>query len=80
MLFGKTGNNPFCHHRALELLRRGKRERLERTRAADGVPFDFGRFEIIEEDWPADELEIARAISAGANGWLSPPEHEGNRT
>jgi hypothetical protein len=25
--FGRIGNNPYCHHRALELLREGKRER-----------------------------------------------------
>jgi len=26
-LFGRRGNNPFCHHRALDLLRSGRRER-----------------------------------------------------
>ena len=31
VLFGKPGNNPFCHHRALELLREGKRERIVRV-------------------------------------------------
>jgi radical SAM protein with 4Fe4S-binding SPASM domain len=56
VLLGKTGNNPFCHHRALELLRQGKRERLEKTQDAEGVPFDHGRFVIVEEPWPADEL------------------------
>jgi radical SAM protein with 4Fe4S-binding SPASM domain len=52
VLFGKPGNNPFCHHRVLELERRGKRERLVQVEAAPGRPFDNGRFEIIEEDIP----------------------------
>jgi radical SAM protein with 4Fe4S-binding SPASM domain len=52
VLFGRPGNNPFCHHRALELQREGRRERLLRTHPAEGVPFDHGRFEIIEEPWP----------------------------
>ncbi len=49
-LLGKPGNNPFCHHRALELQRVGKRERIERVEAAPGVPFDAGRFRLILED------------------------------
>jgi hypothetical protein len=57
VLLGRTGNNPYCHHRALELLRQGKRERIVRTRPAEGMPFDYGRFEIVEEPWPADATE-----------------------
>ncbi len=52
VLFGKRGNNPYCHHRALELQRAGKRERLVRARPAEGTPFDYGHFELIEEAWP----------------------------
>ncbi len=48
--FGKAGNNPFCHHRALEMQRAGKRERVHRVQAAPGQPFDFGLFEIVVED------------------------------
>lgn len=51
-LFGKPGNNPMCHHRALEHQRMGKRERLVQIEAAPGVPFDQGRFELIVEDLP----------------------------
>ena len=43
---------PFCYHRAHTLKRQGKRERLVRVQAPAGNPYDFGRFEIIEEDWP----------------------------
>jgi hypothetical protein len=50
VFFGKAGNNPYCHHRALEMQRRGKRERVQRTQSAPGTPFDHGVFEIIEED------------------------------
>jgi radical SAM protein with 4Fe4S-binding SPASM domain len=46
---GKAGNNPYCHHRALEMQRLGKRERLVLAEPAPGEPFDHGRFEIVEE-------------------------------
>jgi radical SAM protein with 4Fe4S-binding SPASM domain len=49
-LLGKPGNNPLCHHRALEMRRLGKRERLVQVDRAPGEPFDSGRFEIIVED------------------------------
>jgi radical SAM protein with 4Fe4S-binding SPASM domain len=51
-LLGKPGNNPMCHHRALELQRAGKRERVVQVELAPGVPFDQGRFELIVEDLP----------------------------
>jgi len=49
-LFGKPGNNPLCHHRALEMRRAGKRERLVQIEAPAGAPFDHGKFEIILEE------------------------------
>jgi radical SAM protein with 4Fe4S-binding SPASM domain len=48
-LFGRPGNNPYCHHRALEMKRDGKRERLVRVEEAPGLPFDHGRFELVVE-------------------------------
>ncbi len=48
--FGRPGNNPFCHHRALEMQSQGKRERVQRIAPAPGEPFDQGLFEIILED------------------------------
>jgi radical SAM protein with 4Fe4S-binding SPASM domain len=66
VLFGRRGNNPFCHHRALELLRMGKRERLVPVERAPGAPFDFGRFDLVVEEWPADDLARARAAHLGA--------------
>ncbi|MDQ3034983.1 MAG: radical SAM protein [Myxococcota bacterium] len=50
VLFGKPGNNPYCHHRALELQRAGKRERVVKVQDAPGKPFDHGRFELVLED------------------------------
>ncbi len=70
VLFGKPGDNPYCHHRALELLREGKRERLVQTAAAEGRPFDHGRFEIVIEPWPERELARARELAASGEGWL----------
>jgi radical SAM protein with 4Fe4S-binding SPASM domain len=49
-LFGKPGNNPLCHHRALEMRRQGKRERLVQVEAPPGAPFDHGKFEIVVEE------------------------------
>jgi radical SAM protein with 4Fe4S-binding SPASM domain len=69
-LLGKRGNNPFCHHRALDLLRRGRRERVVRVEAAGGTPFDYGRFEIVEEEWTALGLARAREVAAGTAEWL----------
>jgi Y-X(10)_GDL-associated radical SAM protein len=48
-LLGAAGNNPYCHHRALSLARRGRRERVVKAEDADPTSFAVGRFEIIEE-------------------------------
>jgi radical SAM protein with 4Fe4S-binding SPASM domain len=71
VLFGKIGNNPFCHHRALELLAEGKREVLVPVAPAQGNPFDYGLFDCIVEPWPAEELVAARLLVERGIGWLS---------
>lgn len=48
-LLGRPGNNPFCHHRAIEMDRKGLRERIEPAAAPQGVPFDNGLFRLIVE-------------------------------
>lgn len=63
VMFGRPGNNPYCHHRALELLREGKRERVILVEKAPGLPFDQGKYEIVLEDWPADELPKYQALA-----------------
>jgi radical SAM protein with 4Fe4S-binding SPASM domain len=69
-LFGRRGNNPFCHHRALELLWEGRRERVVLVDQGSGAPFEHGRFDLVEEDWPAADLARARAVAAGMERWL----------
>jgi radical SAM protein with 4Fe4S-binding SPASM domain len=49
--FGRRGNNPYCHHRALVQKERGVRERLFLKKRAPGAPFDYGEFEIVEEPY-----------------------------
>jgi radical SAM protein with 4Fe4S-binding SPASM domain len=54
---GRPGNNPYCHHRALEMERQGKRERIVRAREAPGQPFDHGAFEIVVESLAVEQGE-----------------------
>lgn len=49
---GEPGNNPYCHHRALELRREGRRESVRLVEPAPGTPFDRGRWEIVLEAIP----------------------------
>lgn len=65
VLFGKPGNNPYCHHRALQLKKKGLRERLVAIAAAPGEPFDHGLFELIEEAWPDDDVRETMHESKG---------------
>ncbi len=60
VIFGRAGNNPYCHHRALEMQRAGKRERIERRKLAPGVPFDYAEFELIEESAVDPSVEDVR--------------------
>lgn len=46
VLLGRPGNNPYCHHRALELQKQRVRERVVRVAEAEGQPFDHGQFTI----------------------------------
>ncbi len=66
VLLGDRGDNPYCHHRALELLRGGMRERVRMVDAAPGLPFDHARYEIVLEPWPAEERARIEKIHADA--------------
>ena len=61
VLFGRAGNNPFCHSRALALARAGVVEKLEPVGAAPGRPFDFGQYRIVEAELTPD-LELDPVI------------------
>ena len=57
VFFDRRGNNPYCHHRALEQAKRGLRERVYPKVRAQGLPFDNGEFALIEEPLDAPLLE-----------------------
>lgn len=48
-LLGRRGNNPYCHHRVLELEAQGLRERIVPAEQAPGLAFDHGRFDLVLE-------------------------------
>jgi len=52
-LFGRRGNNPYCHHRVLKLAERGVRERVVKVEEAGDTPFATGLFALVEEPIPA---------------------------
>jgi radical SAM protein with 4Fe4S-binding SPASM domain len=52
VLFGKPGNNPYCHHRALEFQKQGLRERVVKVRNAPNLPFDHAEFALEVEPFP----------------------------
>ncbi len=54
-LFGRPGNNPYCHHRALTLDAQGLRERVVKKRDAPDAPFAIGEFDLILEPVPGRE-------------------------
>ena len=51
-LLGRRGNMPYCYHRADLLRDAGIREVVRRVEQGPGAPFDFGRFELVEEPFP----------------------------
>jgi Y-X(10)_GDL-associated radical SAM protein len=63
-LFGKPGNNPYCHYRALELEKRGIHETIRKVAPAPDKPFAIGRFELIESPIPGRDVVA------------TPPTHE----
>ena len=52
VFFDRTGNNPYCIHRAIEHEKQGLRERFRRVMGAPGRPFDNGVFELFTEPIP----------------------------
>jgi len=64
-LLGKPGNNPYCHYRAIELAKKGVRERIAKVKDADGRPFDYAGFELIEEPLDAPEPQAVDNRPAG---------------
>jgi len=65
VFFGRPGNNPYCHHRALEYERQGLRERFVPVERAPGKPFDHGTFELVLES--ADATDPPRSLPVVAS-------------
>jgi Y-X(10)_GDL-associated radical SAM protein len=71
-LFGRPGNNPYCHYRVLELEKLGLRERIAKRRDAPDDPFAIGEFELILEPIPG--REPGADVSPPARLGPPPPE------
>jgi len=67
VLFGRAGNNPYCHHRTLELARQGLRERVVRVAPAPGRPFDHGHFDLVVEPLSEDAPSTGPMLTASSN-------------
>jgi radical SAM protein with 4Fe4S-binding SPASM domain len=63
-LFGRPGNNPYCHFRAKTLAERGLRERLVPIARAPGRPFDSALFDLVVEPKDAPDPRPARRETA----------------
>jgi Y-X(10)_GDL-associated radical SAM protein len=82
-LLGKRGNNPYCHHRVLDLAKHGLRERVVKIREAPQESFAVGEFALITEAIPGAEVtplpvrdpatvHVARRERSAAGGALPP--------
>ena len=74
VFFDRRGNNPYCHHRALTQAKKGIRERFYLEQPAAGVPFDNGRFVLIEETLDAplpinDPLHFSSSSIQWPDSW-----------
>ncbi len=79
VFFNRRGNNPYCHHRALELALRGIRERVYPKVRAQGLPFDNGEFALIEEPlnapWTLDDpLHFTADRIQWSDSWQDEPK------
>jgi radical SAM protein with 4Fe4S-binding SPASM domain len=46
VFFGRRGNNPYCHHRALKHAANDRVEHFQLVKNAEGTPFDHGIFSL----------------------------------
>lgn len=74
VFFDRRGNNPYCHHRALVQAENGIRERFYQETPAGGLPFDNGKFAIIEESFDSlrpdkDPLRFTRDKIQWPDNW-----------
>nr|AVH79646.1 radical SAM/SPASM domain-containing protein [Nostoc sp. PCC 8009] len=74
VFFDRRGNNPYCHHRALTQAKQGIRERFYLDQPAKGIPFDNGKFVLIEEPFDAplsdkDVLQFSASRIQWSDSW-----------
>jgi len=62
-LLGRPGNNPYCHHRVLELRTQGLRERIVKQRDAAAASFAVGEFKLVTERLPSLNQEAGIVVS-----------------
>ncbi|MEH2326475.1 MAG: nif11-class peptide radical SAM maturase 3 [Nostoc sp.] len=79
VFFDRRGNNPYCHHRALEQAKRNIRERVYPKVPAPGLPFDNGEFALVEEPLDApwtenDPLHFTADRIQWPNNWQDKPK------
>lgn len=65
VLLGRPGNNPYCHHRALEHAKLGLRERIVQAAPAPGESFDHALWELIVEPAPVLEPSVTSPPNGG---------------
>jgi len=61
-LLGRPGNNPYCHHRAIEWLAQGRRERITPVRPEVGLVGSPARFEVSVKDAPVDFVRTMQEL------------------
>jgi len=62
-VFGRPGNNPYCHFRARSFAKQGLRERLVPATPAPGTPFDCGTFDLVVEPLDAPYFAVDSSAS-----------------
>lgn len=72
-LFGRPGNNPYCHHRTLQLAKHGLRERVVKKRDAPAESFAIGEFALVVEAIPG----VTPQVHSHAPAHLRPGEISG---
>jgi Y-X(10)_GDL-associated radical SAM protein len=77
-LLGRRGNNPYCHHRTLDLARHGLRERIVKVKDAPPDSFACGEFALITEPMPgvtdAPPLPVRDPAAVHIHGDVGQPE------
>ena len=69
VFFDRPGNNPYCHHRALTLASRGVGEQVRLAEPAPGLPFDHGRFELLQRPLLDAGVDDPEAFSLAGVLW-----------